>query len=291
MGRFLGISAQLGLLFVLLRLFEVEPGTGLPRILPLVFVGFIVHAVLPPPWRLPFFVFLSLSAIGLVLGPVPGAILVALGLVLIGVCHLPVAYSTRVLLLVLIAGVLASIRAGWIALPPALLTSLAMPRLPRVVLQVLGSMFMFRLVIYLYDLRHEEESRAAGAPGPVRSVSPASVWMRLSYFFLLPNVCFLLFPIVDFRTYRRTYYDTEAQAIYQKGVWWICLGLAYLLGYRLAYHYLVPSPEDVQGLGGVVRFMTSSYLIYLRVVGQFHLIVGLLCLFGFNLPTAHRYYL
>jgi hypothetical protein len=288
---FLAISAQLAALLVLLRLFQIEPGTGLLTILPLIFVGFVVHAALPMRWRLPFFLLLSFAAIGIVLGPVAGAVLVLAALLLIGTCHLPVAFSTRVLLLLLMIGVLAAIRANWLAVPPAVTSSLALPTLPKMVLPVLASMFMFRLIIYLYDLRHEERARASGTPIKGVAAQPASVWTRLSYFFLLPNVCFLLFPIVDYRTYRRTYYDTDAQAIYQKGVWWICLGLVQLLLYRVVYQYLVPAPEDVQGLAGIVRFMLSAYLIYFRVVGQFQLIIGLLCLFGFNLPAAHRFYL
>ncbi|MBA3342920.1 MAG: hypothetical protein H0T48_13950 [Gemmatimonadaceae bacterium] len=291
LAGFLAITAQLGLLLVLLRLFEIEPGSGLPRILPLVFAGFVVHAALPLTWRLPFFLLLSLAAIVLVLGPVAGPVLILIGLVLVGLCHLPVAFTIRALLVALVAAGLAATLAGWIKLPSTVGQSVAMPDLPKMVLPVLGSMFMFRLVIYLYDLRHDEQARTAGTPARARAVPPASLSARLSYFFLLPNVCFLLFPVVDFRTYRRTYYDTDENTIYQRGVWWICLGLVYLLAYRLVYHYLVPSPEDVQGLGGIVRFMTSSYLVYLRVVGQFHLIAGLLCLFGFNLPPAHRYFL
>jgi D-alanyl-lipoteichoic acid acyltransferase DltB (MBOAT superfamily) len=38
--------------------------------------------------------------------------------------------------------------------------------------------------------------------------------------------------------------------------------------------------------------MVTSYLLYLRISGQFHIIIGILCLFGFNLSeTHHLYYL
>jgi hypothetical protein len=303
--RFLVIAAQLAVLIVLFNVFQIEPSSGLLRVLPLVFAGFLVHAFLPLRYRQQFFLLLSVAAFAVVLGPRAALLLVVLGLALIGICHLPVAFSTRVVLLVWAGAVLAALRAGW---APALLGSmppvLSLGSLPKLVLPVLGSMFMFRAIIYLYELRHEERERQSarakseagikapmGAKAGVRGGAPATIWARLSYFFLLPNVCFLLFPIVDYRTYRRTYYDTDERAIYQKGVWWICLGLIYLLCYRVVYQYLVPAPEDVQGLSGVVRFLTSSYLIYVRVVGQFHLITGLLCLFGFNLPPAHRFYL
>jgi len=137
---------------------------------------------------------------------------------------------------------------------------------------------MFRLIIYLYDLRHEKKS--------------ATIWERLSYFFLLPNVCFLLFPVVDYQTFRRTYYNDDPYEIYQKGVLWMLRGVVHLLLYRLVYHHLVLSPSDVQGLGGLAQYVVTTYLLYLRISGQFHLIVGLLGLFGFNLPeTHHLYYL
>ena len=44
------------------------------------------------------------------------------------------------------------------------------------------------------------------------------------------------------------------------------------------------------GLGGVVQYMVATYRLYLRVSGQFHLVVGMLCLFGFNLPETHHLY-
>src|SRR6185503_2864467 len=46
------------------------------------------------------------------------------------------------------------------------------------------------------------------------------------------------------------------------------------------------------GLGDLVQYLLTNFLLYLRISGQFHLVVGMLCLFGFNLPeTHHRYYL
>ena len=60
---------------------------------------------------------------------------------------------------------------------------------------VLGAIFMFRMIIYLYDVKHQT--------GPVRLKD------YLSYFFLLPNYYFLLFPVVDFQTFRRSYFQRE----------------------------------------------------------------------------------
>ena len=287
--QFVAVSVQLLMILVLLRLYDVEPGSGVSLILPIIFFGFLIHAALPLRFRTRFFLALSVVAIGVVLGPRPAAVLIVVGLTLIGISHLPVAFWLRVLLLALFGAALAALRSGWGTNLVANLPQIGTPR--NVVLPVLGSMFMFRLAIYLYDLRYEESASGQRAAQTQRGVVPATVWTRLSYFFLLPNVCFLLFPVVDYRTYRRTYYDSEPIRIYQNGVQWMCIGLVYLLLYRVVYHYIAISPGEIGGLGGVVRFMVASYLVYFRVVGQFHLITGILCLFGFNLPPAHRFFL
>src|SRR4029077_5702310 len=57
------------------------------------------------------------------------------------------------------------------------------------------------------------------------------------------------------------------------------------------YHYLLIHPLEVTDLFGVTRFAVATLFLYLRVSGQFHIIIGLLHLFGFNLPETHHLYL
>jgi alginate O-acetyltransferase complex protein AlgI len=267
LGRFLAITAQLALLLGMIDRYKIEELSGFLFILPLIFVGFTIHACLPFRYRLPFFLLLSLTAITVVLQK-HGIGLIVLGLGLIGICHLPIAFFARVALLIIAAGGFAALRAQLIAT--------SWDSLPTLVLPILGSMFMFRLIVYLYDLRHETK--------------PATIWERLSYFFLLPNVCFPLFPVVDYQTFRRTYYDSSPHEIYQKGLLWMLRGTIHLLLYRLVYYHFTLSLSEVQNLGGVVQFMLANYLLYLRISGQFHMIAGILCLFGFNLPETHHLY-
>src|SRR3546814_15589356 len=82
-------------------------------------------------------------------------------------------------------------------------------------------MFMFRPIVYLYDMRQEKASFA-------RSVS---------YFFMLPNVCFPMFPVVDYKGFRRSYYDIDEHRIYQIGVDWMVRGILHLILYRIIYYY------------------------------------------------------
>src|SRR5690606_6508697 len=96
---------------------------------------------------------------------------------------------------------------------------------------VLGSMFMFRLCVYLYDLKHDKE--------------PPNVARTLAYFFMLPNVCFPLFPVIDYKTFRRTYYNEDAHQIYQNGVVWMVRGIVQLIAYRVVYTHLTLAPSEV----------------------------------------------
>ncbi|MBA3340337.1 MAG: hypothetical protein H0T48_00715 [Gemmatimonadaceae bacterium] len=278
MGRMLLTSAQLGVLLLAMHAFQLEKASGILKLTPLIFGGFLVHAALPLAYRAPFFLVLSFAAFGVVLGVLQAILLIAIGLALIGVCHLPIALRWRILVLAAMGAGLIALRGAW--LPWAL--PWGQGQWAGRVLPVLGSMFMFRLVIYLYDLRHEKG----------REKGRVSIWRRLSYFFLLPNVCFLLFPVIDYRTYQRTYYDGDPLEIYQQGVLRIFRGLTHILLYRVVYYYLVPAPWAVTDLGSVVLFVVSAWLLFLRVSGVFHLVVGVLGLFGFNLPKPqHLYFL
>lgn len=263
--KLLTLIFQLAVVIYSIRIFNVEDASALHIIIPIIFGGFIVHSILSPQLRLPFFVFLSFAAIIAVFSWVNGFWLIGIGLGLIGLCHLPIPFRARVALVLAAVGGLVVLRGGWVT------TSWS-----ELILPILGAMFMFRLVIYMHDLRHERK--------------PATIWERLAYFFLLPNVAFPLFPVIDYQLFRKTYYNEDEYKIYQKGVLWIFRGVTHLILYRAVYYYLVPTPEEVQGLWQVVLFIISSYLLYLRVSGLFHVIIGILCLFGMNLPETHHHY-
>ncbi len=279
---FAGVVGQLALVTGVLLWLQLESARGLTRpveawwnafdprgagLISLLALGFVGHALLPMRWRMPASLGLSLTGIVLILGTHAGMLVILFGLGLLGLCHLPVAFAWRVALVLAAGSILALVRGGVVEATG----------IPPVVLPVLASLFMFRLIIYLYDLRHE---RAGVTP-----------WQRLSYFFLAPNVCFPLFPVVDYTTFLRTWYDGPELRIYQKGVRWMSRGVVHLVLYRVIYHHLAPGVEEVRDLPGVALFVVSSYLLYLRISGQFHLIIGLLCLFGFNLPETHHRYL
>lgn len=263
-GRFLQIALQLGLVLSVALWFGIELERGFGVVAVIIFLGFLLHAWLPPRIRIPFFVLLTLIAVGVLLRA-DGVWLIAIGLALLAICHLPVPWAARVVLVFVAAAGLAVLQIGWIEVPWA-----------TAVIPILAAMFMFRLILYMYDLKTEK--------------SPAGFWQRIAYFFMLPNLCFPLFPVVDYKTFLRTYYDAPAADIYQKGVFWMLRGVSHLLLYRVVYHLLPIADSDLSGIVGVYAFMAMTYGLYLRVSGLFHLTVGSLCLFGFNLPLTNNHY-
>src|SRR5439155_15735871 len=106
------------------------------------------------------------------LGLSNGSRLIGLGLGLIAICHLPLPVLLRAVLLLLAGAALAGLRIDF-----------PLPFWP-----IFGSMFMFRIIVYLFELRH----------GKARLPSA----LTLAYFFPLPNVSFTLFPVLDFQTFR-----------------------------------------------------------------------------------------
>lgn len=265
MGRIGAVATQLLLLYALIRMFEIENPAFWSLIAPLTLAGWAIHHLTASRFRQPMFLFLSLAAVWLVFSAQDALWLIAVGVALVGICHLPIPYWARVATVVVAGAALAAARMSWFAVPWS-----------RAIWPILGSMFMFRMIVYLYDLRHEKV--------------PAGWAQRIGYFFLLPNVVFPLFPVVDYAAYRRTYYDAEAHRIYQRGIEWIFRGILQLIFYRLIYHYGMIAQGEVATGTGVARFMVSNFLLYVRVSGQFHLIVGMLHLFGFHLPETHRQY-
>lgn len=229
--------------------------------------AFLVHALIPLRYRLMWYLAVSFTGIVLVLGLRDALWLIAIVCAFVGICHLPLALRWRVLLLLAAGGGFGYVKvSSWLA--PW--SNMAWP--------IIASILMFRLIIYLYDLHHDKGR-------------PPLAW-SLSYFFLLPNVCFPLFPVVDFKKFRSTYYSEPSEAIYKRGVLWIFRGIYQLLLYRVVYQFLVIPPSEVLDAYQLLQFMLSAYLLYLRVSGLFHLIIGILLMFGFNLPETHkRYYL
>jgi alginate O-acetyltransferase complex protein AlgI len=263
---FASLMAQLGLLLGVFRLFDIEEAAfGLLSLLAV--GGFAIHYWTPFAWKSTFLIAWSLGSAFVMLSPTTASLLVASGLALYALTTAPIPFRWRLALVLSVTAALVYGRA-----------TLAFGAPPEF-WPMFGALFMFRYIVYLYE----------------------AAWARtrptlhdfLTYFFILPNYYFVLFPVIDYQTQRQTYFRRDIHEVAQQGIAWIARGTIQLMLYRLVYHWKGPSnaPELVTTFPALVSTMVLTYLLYLRVSGQFHIAIGLLHLFGYDLPETHRKYL
>jgi D-alanyl-lipoteichoic acid acyltransferase DltB (MBOAT superfamily) len=262
---FLRNLAYLGLIVAVSRRYHIE-GRAFECLLILAACVLQVHYLAPYRWKKPIFLAASIGGLGWVFGPEVLAVVAALSVVLIGACRLPVSWNLR-------AGLLAALTVFLSCGRPEPLFRMV----PSTVWPVLGSMFMFRMIIYMYELKHAKK--------PERLID------EIGYFFLLPNFCFMLFPVVDYRTMQRGYFADDVHAIQRRGLEMMFRGVVQLILYRLIDQELLISASEVHGPWSLVGFLAFNYLVYLQVSGQFHVACGMLHLFGYQLPDTHHKYL
>lgn len=260
------IVVSLLLITIVIHWLNIEVHMDLLTLMPLVIAGFITNNILSLSYRLPFLFLLTVAGAIFLLGIKDGLLLVSLGLLLFSVAHLPVSFRLRVAATLIIAGILALSRMGWV------------PYLDRpMVISILGSMFMFRMILYMYEYRLSQKN--------------ANIWYRINYFFLLPNLFFLIFPVVDYKTFISSHFTTRAVHTYRRGIVFIINGVFHLFLYRIIYYYMIPSPEIIDSLSSFLYFSCISFVLIVRLAGIFHFSAGVICLFGFDLPaTFHHYF-
>jgi D-alanyl-lipoteichoic acid acyltransferase DltB (MBOAT superfamily) len=262
---FLRIWLHLAVLAGIFAVYRLE-GRAMWIVLAIATAALPVHDALPYRWKKPFFSLISLAGFVLVFGLQTMLWVGSLASLAIGLCFTRFSWTKRALLVAFVGLTLALLRAGTIALPVAI---------PDLVWPVLGSILMFRLILFLYEQKYAETSPVDAA----------------AYFTLLPNACFVHFPVVDFRAFTRGYFSAPIRGIQSTGLTYLTRGMLHLLCYRLVYHKLISPVEEIDSPAKLALFLVANYLLYLRVSGQFHIACGLLHLFGFQLPETHHRFL
>ncbi|MEP0265762.1 hypothetical protein [Dokdonia sp.] len=271
-GKIISLLKNLSLTFLstwVIYAFDIEGDLNLPVIMAIACVAFIINALLPISYRLFFFFIASLVPIFYFFSPAQAFTFIGIALALIGICHLPFSITIRKLLVVLFGICLAFCQ--YTIKKTGFVGGLA---LTSNFVSLLGVMFMFRIILYLHELKYQKKK--------------PSIWQSLSYFFTLPNFSFPIFPIIDFKLFNSTYYNKKDTEIYERGVNLIILGLFQLLFYRVVY-YLLPLISEVDGVLMFFYYIAISYLFLIRLNGLLNIAIGILRLFGFNLPDIFNY--
>jgi alginate O-acetyltransferase complex protein AlgI len=268
---FLITLLHLALLLAVFKEYKIEErafqGRAFQTLVTIALLALPFHYLAPLRWKKPLFVAVSMAGLFGVCGGAVAAMVLVFAGILIGSCFLPIPWIGRAAICTLLTAILAWVRADT-----------AFTAIPDGVWPILASMFMFRMMIYLYELKHVKK--------------PENLVDTLSYFFLLPNFCFPLFPVVDYRTMQRGYFAGDVHVMQRRGLQMMFRGTIHLLCYRMIYDRWLSSPASgVHDLAGLLTFLVCNYLLYLQVSGQFHMACGMLHLFGFQLPETHHNYL
>jgi alginate O-acetyltransferase complex protein AlgI len=260
----------LALLLAVFKVYRIEErafqGRAFQMLVTLALAALPFHYLAPFRWKKPLFVAVSVAGLFWIFGVQVAAVVLGASAIFLGICFLPIPWLSRAAALGTVALVLAHTRAG---LPRTIIPDNALP--------ILASMFMFRIIIYLYELKHVKTRE--------------TLVDTLSYFFLLPNFCFMHFPVVDYRTMQRGYFADDVHALQRRGLQMMLRGTVHLLLYRLVYHEMLIPTSRVHDLASLSCYLVCNYLLYLQVSGQFHIACGMLHLYGFQLPETHHNYL
>lgn len=258
-GAFVLVLLQLSLLTLFSWYYGIQEGQGFPVLMIITVPLFLTHALLPLRYRSLLLVALFIVTCIFSLGWVTGGFILVVSATLFTIAMFRIKLVYR---LILIAGVVAGLvvlRNSWFFAPRAII---AVP--------YIATLFMFRLISYFYHERH--------------GFTNVPFSLRLNYFFLLPNLVFLLFPIIDYRYFCEAHYSRPAVEIYKKGLIRIGTGIAFLFIHRVLYYYCSVAPQNVRDLSDLVEFTFLSYILIIQVVGIFMICIGWVTLFGFYLP-------
>ena len=252
-------------LLAFVHFLHIEEALQLEQLLMVVLGGFVVYQFIPVRFRLRFLPLLYLATLVVLFSPLDALLLALFGGLLFGVLNLPYTVRVRTLLLLALGLAFACARLEWIPFTHA-----------DVVLPVLGGLFMFRSILFLHEQRFAQQK--------------ADFWLRLNYFFLPPNLVFLIFPVIDYKTFIHSFRTRPDYLNVRQGLLRMANGVFHLLLYRLIYYYLIPNPTEVTSPLGWLQYAIASYALIMRLAGIFHLSVGVVGLFGFHLPPVFRHY-
>ncbi len=244
---------------------HVDSLERITELLPIIITSFVLHAIVRIRFRPALFVLTFVIAVYYAFGFFSGFILLGLILLPFLLLNLKISGSFRLLLIVAFLVTLGCFSFGFSY----------MPRL-QLVIPYAAALLMFRSVICLYEAKHHPMNE--------------NFWLRLSYFFCVPNLAFLFFPIVDYRTHINSYYNTSVNLIWKRGSIYILFGIAQFLLYRIIHNKFSISTNAVHDAFTLSQLIVVNYFSLLKISGTLTAGAGFVCFFGYNLPAPFGNY-
>lgn len=263
--NFLIQFAQLLGIFSILHVYNIEQNSGIQDYSWIILLLFLIYSFVKIKYKHPLFLIATATIILLAYGLLNGLIFIAAGVLIITVCVSNINHKLKTAIIITLLILFAIGRTEFFYITR--ISTLIMYLLP---------LFMFRVLVLLYELKN--------------GLKIKSLWQVCAYFFLLPNIFFLFFPIVDYKNYETTYYNDEEKNMWQKGIRWMLRGVFHIFAYRIIISYFLIEQDDVHNFSSLIQYLISNYSLIIRISGLFHFIVGLLCMFGMNLPQVFDNY-
>jgi hypothetical protein len=135
---------------------------------------------------------------------------------------------------------------------------------------VIGSFFMFRSISYLHEVKFMKKE--------------ILLIDRINYFLLVPNFSLPLFPIIDYKIFTSCFEGINSKTL-SRGTLLIARGVFQMMLFRYIYHELIIPYDQIHTALQTLTFIVANFLIILRVIGAFHIAIGLIIIFGYNLPA------
>jgi hypothetical protein len=143
---------------------------------------------------------------------------------------------------------------------------------------VFASLFALRIVPYLHEAKYAKER--------------ASLRDFYRYFFMLPGFK-LATPIADPLKVKQSFYARPTDEIAQQGIYWIARGtiqFAVFLALENGLVYVTSPSEHPLSPRALVFHLACAYGQYLRTSSRLHMYLGIMHLFGYDLPECYRWF-
>lgn len=258
-----GLALLLILTSSVIQLFHIEYLSGFDQFFPFIAAAIFLHNVLPYPLRKYFFSIWSLLLLFISTDFITTAIVFVIICFATSITFIP-QKKYRNLTALLLFVVLITIRL-FISTKYDFTTAIS----------IAGIFIMLRFIFLLYEISFIK--------------TKPSFLIRLNYLFMLPNIFFPLFPIIDPLQFFKHKQEDIPEA-HKLGKTWLSRGIIQLLAYRFIYLYITPSIYELHNWQDLFSFICTGYALILRLSGIFYISVGILALMGYQLPAVFQNY-
>ena len=259
------ILFQLALINYFIHFFNIGEAFKLNELFIIFSTGFLIHSLVKIEFKKPLYILTFIIGLFWIMTWRQSVkFWIVFSLILI-VINLPIKLVYRKLILIIIAISLAIIK--YLDLRGILSSN---------IISLIACVYMFRSIIYLYEVKHLKKR--------------VGLLDQVSYFIAPSNLIYPIFPVIDFKTFTNNFYSADPIYISQKGILTITRGLLHIYAYRIIEAIQYTDIFTEKSSFGLLINILFSFAFIIRLSGILHFSVGVIQLFGYNLPDIFNNY-